>query len=143
MSPEDSPNVTLVKEYFRRGDDRRADVFDLLDDDVEFFFPKHGLGRGKAEFARFGAVLGKAMDIYHDQEALRFIESGGCVVVEGTTYGRDSAGRSWRGGDTPGGRFCSIFEIRGERITRHFIYTDPDYPSRHDDGFLWGTDRRW
>lgn len=139
----DSPNVTVVKEYFRRSDARQADVFDLLDDDIEFYFPKHGIGRGKADFARFGAVLARAMDVYHDQEGLRFIESGDVVVVEGTTHGRDASGRSWRGGETPGGRFCSIYEVRDGRIARSFIYADPDYTSRHHDGFLWGADRTW
>ena len=142
-TPPDSPNVAVVKEYFRRSDARRDDVFDLLHDDVEFYFPKHGIGRGKRQFARFGAVLAGAMDIYHDQGGLRVIESGAHVVVEGTTYGRDASGQSWRGGESPGGRFCSVFEVRDGLIVRHYIYADPDYASRHRDGFLWGTDRRW
>jgi hypothetical protein len=83
------------------------------------------------------------MDVYHDQDTLRFVESGAVVVVEGTTYGRDTAGTSWRGGETPGGRFCSVFEVHNGRITRHYIYADPDYPSRHQAGFLWGIARRW
>lgn len=139
----DSPNVSVVKEYFRRSDARRADVFDLLDDDVEFYFPKFGIGRGKTELTRFGAVMARAMDVYHDQEGLRFVESGDHVVVEGTSYGTDSAGRSWRGGETPGGRFCSVSQVRDGRITRHYIYTDPDYTSLDGDRFLWGTDQHW
>ena len=139
----DSPNVAVVREYFRRSDARRADVLELLDDDLEFYFPKYGIGRGKRQFGRFAAVLAGAMDVYHDQDGLRFIESGDQVVVEGTTYGQDAAGRSWRGGESPGGRFCSVIQIRDGRIARHFIYADPDYPSRDADGFLWGTDRRW
>jgi ketosteroid isomerase-like protein len=139
----DSPNVAVVKEYFLRSDARRADVFDLLDDDIEFYFPKYGIGRGKREFARFGAVLARAMDVYHHQDGLRFIENGNHVVVEGTSYGSDASGRTWRGGETPGGRFCSVSEIRDGLITRHYIYADPDYTSVHTDGFLWGTDQQW
>jgi ketosteroid isomerase-like protein len=143
MVSQESSNLTVVREYFRRSDTRQPDLFELLDDDIEFYFPKYGLGRGKAEFARFGAVLGRAMEVYHDQDGLRFLESGHSVIVEGTTYGQDVSGRSWRGGETPGGRFCSVFEIHDGRITRHYIYADPDYPSHHQAGFLWGTDRRW
>ena len=143
MTPTESQNVLVVKEYFRRSDTRQPDLFDLLDDDIEFYFPKFGIGRGKKQFGRFGAALGRAMTVYHDQDALRFIESGDTVVVEGTTYGHDESGRAWRGGQTPGGRFCSVFEVRDGRITRHYIYADPDYPSRHQDGFLWGMDRSW
>jgi ketosteroid isomerase-like protein len=142
-APDTSPNVEVVKEYFRRSDARGADVFDLLDDDLEFYFPKHGVGRGKRAFARFGAVLGGAMDVYHDQDTLRIIESADQIVVEGTSYGQDVSGRSWRGGETPGGRFCGVFEVRDGRISRLFIYADPDYPSRDAEGFLWGTDRTW
>lgn len=142
-TPPDSLNVRIAREYFRRSDERRADVADLVDDDVAFYFPKYGVGRGKRELGRFGAVLAKAMDVYHDQDTFTFLESGDTVVVEGKTYGRDASGRTWRGGDTPGGRFCCVMQIRAGRIVRHFIYADPDYPSRDVDGFLWGTDRTW
>ena len=140
---EDSPNVAIVREYFRRSDTRQADLFELFADDFEFYFPKFGLGRGKRDFARFGGILGQAMEVFHDQDALRFIESGDHVVVEGLTYGQDAEGRSWRGGETPGGRFCSVFVLRDGLIARHYIYADPDYASRDLEGFRWGTDRTW
>jgi ketosteroid isomerase-like protein len=143
MPASDSENLAIVKEYFRRSDTRQADLFDLLDDDIQFYFPKYGIGRGKRQFARFGAVLGRSMEVYHDQGTLRFVESGDVIVVEGTTYGQDASGKTWRGGRTPGGRFCSVFELHGGRIIRHYIYADPDYPSHHEDGFLWGKDRHW
>ena len=122
---------------------RQPDVLDLLHDDIEFYFPKYGIGRGKRAFGEFAAVIGREFDVYHDQDEFLFIESGDSVVVEGTTRGRDAAGRTWRGGETPGGRFCSVYEIRDGRIARSFIYADPDYTSRHEDGFLWGVDRTW
>jgi len=139
----DSPNVTVVKEYFRRGDARRSDVFEVLHDDIEFYFPKYGIGHGKREFAEFAAVLARDLDVFHDHDSFTFVECGDCVVVEGTTYGRDASGRTWRGGETPGGRFCSVYEIRDGRIARSYIYADPDYTSRHEGGFLWGRDRAW
>jgi uncharacterized protein (DUF1330 family)/ketosteroid isomerase-like protein len=139
----DSPAVAVVREYFRRSDARQADVFDLLHDDIEFHWPKFGVGRGKRQFAELAMGLGKEMEIFHDQETLRFLEAGDQVVVEGTTYGRDAAGRTWRGGETPGGRFCCVYQIRDGLIARSYIYADPDYPSRDREGFLWGTDRSW
>ena len=139
----DSPNVAIVKEYFRRSDARRPDVFEVLHDDIEFYFPKYGIGHGKREFAAFAQVLGAALDVYHNQEALLFIESGNSVVAEGTTFGKDTSGRTWCGGETPGGRFCSVYEIRDGRIARSYIYADPDYTSRHEEDFLWGVDRTW
>jgi ketosteroid isomerase-like protein len=139
----ESPNVSIIREYFRRSDARQADVFELLDDDIEFYFPKHGVGRGKRAYAEFGAVLGQTLDVYHDQQTLRFIEAGNHVVVEGTTYGRDSSGHTWQGGETPGGRFCCVYEVHDGRITRSFIYADPDYSSRDNERFLWGMERSW
>ena len=139
----DSSNVAIVKEYFRRSDAREPDVLDVLHDDIEFYFPKYGVGRGKRAFGEFAARLGRELDVYHDLQSFTFIESGDSVVVEGTTHGRDASGRTWRGGETPGGRFCSVYEIRDGRIARSYIYADPDYTSRHDDGFLWGSDRTW
>ncbi|MBL7493337.1 nuclear transport factor 2 family protein [Frankia sp. AgB1.9] len=139
----DSPNVAVVKEYFRRGDARSADVLDLFTEDVEFFFPKHGVGHGKAEFIAFAAGLRDSVYVLHDQETMTFLENGSRVVVEGTTYGHDSEGSKWQGAVTPGGRFCSVFEIRDGLIARNYIYADPDYTSRHAEGFRWGLDRQW
>jgi hypothetical protein len=38
----DRPNLALVIEYFARGDAGRADLLDLFDEQVEFYFPKFG-----------------------------------------------------------------------------------------------------
>jgi ketosteroid isomerase-like protein len=140
---DDSPNVAVVREYFRRADARATDLLDLLDDDVEFYFPKFGIGRGKQDYVRFAITLAKQMTVFHNQETLRFHECGQAVVVEGETFGHDADGVEWRGGETPGGRFCSVYEIRDGRIARSYIYADPDYASRNEPGFLWGQDRRW
>lgn len=139
----DSRNVALVREYFRRGDARRPDVLDLFTDDVEFYFPKYGVGQGKAAFVEFATVLRDALFVSHNQDRLTFIENGDRVAVEGTTYGHDRTGTRWQGAETPGGRFCAVYQIRDGLIARNYIYVDPDYTSRHVDGFLWGTDQRW
>ena len=49
--------------------------------------------------------------IRHDYDSLTFIPSGDYLVVEGTSQGKMS-GKSWAGGQTPGGRFCNLFKFR-------------------------------
>jgi ketosteroid isomerase-like protein len=140
-----SKNVATVKEYFARGDAGRMDLLDLFTDEFQFYFPKFGIGKGKAEFGEFvQGLIGSLKSIAHDIEAMTFFEGSNFVVVEGTTAGVYGDGTSWSGGQTPGGRFSSMFEFRDDgKICRMHIYTDPDYSSKDTDRFLWGTDRRW
>ncbi|MEQ5840099.1 nuclear transport factor 2 family protein [Paraburkholderia acidicola] len=144
-SSEVSKNVAAVKEYFVRGDAGRMDMLDLFTDEFQFYFPKFGIGKGKAEFAQFvQGLIGSLKSISHDIEALKFLEGHNFVVVEGTTEGVYGDGTSWSGGDTPGGRFSSVFEFRDDGlISRMHIYLDPDYSGKDTDRFLWGADRWW
>ena len=119
-------------------------LFDLFTDDVQIYFPKYGLTRGKQGFHDFATgLLSSVSAMAHDLPNLNFIAGGDTVVVEGLTYGSDHEGRNWRGGATPGGRFCSVFEFSGDLISRMHIYLDPDYTGRDHDRFLWGMDRTW
>jgi len=43
---------------------------------------------------------------------------------------------------TPGGRFCSVFEFRDGKISRMYIYLDPDYAGVDSDRFLWPNEGR-
>jgi ketosteroid isomerase-like protein len=140
----DSANVQLVKEYFVRGDAGRADLLDLFTDDVEIYFPKFGIGHGKAAFGEFvQGFLTLVRRITHHIDQLRCWEVGDMVFVEGTTEGETIDGRSWKGGETPGGRFASVIEVKNGLIARMSIYMDPDYVGANADGFLWGRDRKW
>jgi hypothetical protein len=66
------------------------------------------------------------------------------MTVEGTTRGQMKNGKSWAAGTTPGGRFCNVFQFRGQLISRLHIYLDPDYVSEDAPRFLWGKeDRTW
>lgn len=134
----------IVREYFSRVDAGRADTLDLFTDDFEFFFPKFGVGRGKEAFGiLIEGLLGSLKGIAHPVEQLRIFDSD-AVVAEGVTSGETKDGTHWHGGQTPGGRFCTIFEFSGELISRMFVYTDPDYGGHDKDRLLWGTsDRRW
>jgi hypothetical protein len=80
--------------------------------------------------------------IRHDYDTLNFMPSGNFVAVEGTSKGR-LAGKSWAGGDTPGGRFSNVFKFRGGRISSVHIYLDPDYTGEDEARFRWGRNRHW
>lgn len=141
---EDTPRIAAVKAYFRRGDAGQSDMLDGFTENFEFYFPKFGIGRGKADFAEFaGGLIGSLNAIAHDIDGMRLVECGDIVLAEGETRGEDKAGVRWEGGKTPGGRFCSVFEFDGDLIARMHIYLDPDYTGRDEQHFLWGKDRRW
>jgi ketosteroid isomerase-like protein len=128
----------LVREYFVRLDIGRADLLDLFTDDAQFYFPKFGVRSGKAAFGDLiSGLLTHLSAISHDIENLKFVVEGNTVAVEGTTKGALKDGTEWRGGHTPGGRFASIFQITGERISRMHVYLDPDYGGQHKALFLW------
>ncbi|MGX1163734.1 hypothetical protein RKD54_004724, partial [Pseudarthrobacter sp. SLBN-100] len=112
----------------------------------EIYFPVFGIRRGKAAFNEFvEGFLKKVGGIAHNIHDFSCVVSGDTVVVEGTTRGEAVDGKSWSGGETPGGRFCSVFEIKESLITRMYIYTDPDYTSESALGYGWDSspDRDW
>jgi hypothetical protein len=136
----------LAAEYYRRADAGRPDVVDLFTEDVELFFPKFGVRRGKGAFAELATgLMGSLKSIEHDKNGLSYLAIGQTVLVEGTTHGETREGRHWEGGKTPGGRFCSVFEFRDLLISRMYIYLDPDYGSADRDRFLWpeAASRQW
>ena len=136
--------LEIVEQYFIRGDAGRPDVLDLFTDDVQIFFPKFGVTHGKQGFGELAQGLMSSLSaIAHNIAGFDYSVAGDTVVVEGTTYGADRDGRAWRGGETPGGRFCSVFKFRGGLIARMHIYLDPDYTSRDGERFLWGMQRTW
>lgn len=135
----------IVREYFTRVDAGRDDTLDLFTDDFEFYFPKFGVGRGKEAFGDLITGLLTSLErISHPVAELRLFGTD-VVTVEGLTSGETKDGTTWHGGQTPGGRFLSIFEFSGDLISRMFVYTDPDYGSHDKDRFWWGTasDRQW
>jgi hypothetical protein len=138
------PKVELVNEYFRRSDAGRADVTDLFTDDVEIYFPKFGIERGKSAYLNLAkGLLSYLSALAHHFHSFKYVVSGNVAVVEGTTYGRTKDGDEWSGTQTPGGRFCSVFELRGSLISRMHVYLDPDYVGLDEPRFHWGKDRQW
>lgn len=127
-----------IKEYFRRIDEGDF-AAELFTSDFQFYFPKHGIGRGPESFlAMAGGLLGSLERIAHHAQNFIFIEAGKLVAVEGTTEGVGKNGVEWHGGQTPGGRFCSVFAFDDNGlIERMHIYLDPDYTGADKDRFLW------
>lgn len=138
MTDEQRKSVAL--EYLKRLD-RGEDFFDLFADDIQFYFPKvplaHGLEETKAAFANVASLIGS---IRHDYAYFNYVINGDTVVVEGTSSGTTADGTPWRPGVTHAGRWCDVFEIRDGRITRLFIYLDPDYADADTHRYRWLQD---
>ncbi len=135
--------VGTIKKYFERVDAARQDVLELFHDEIDFYFPKFGIGKGKDDLVALWAGLGGTIErIAHDAGTFSYLTSGDTIVVEGTTEGRYQSGGEWSGGTTPGGRFCNVFEFEDSLICRLRVYLDPDYASDDDDRFLWGRENR-
>ncbi len=127
----------IALEYLKRLD-RGDDFFDLFDENVQFYFPKIGLVNGidalREAFARIGSLLSQ---ITHDYAYFNYVCTGDTVVVEGTSSGRTADGIEFRAGVTHAGRWCDVFEIRDHRITRLFVYLDPDYAGADTARYPW------
>jgi hypothetical protein len=108
MTLSDHEKVTIAQEYFISSDQGRPDILELFDEDAEIYFPKFGFGFGRHSlFELVQGFEGSLEYIRDDYENLTFIPSGDYLVVEGTSEGKMS-GKSWAGGQTPGGRFCNL-----------------------------------
>jgi ketosteroid isomerase-like protein len=143
MTLNDHEKISIAKEYFIRADQGRPDILELFDEDAEIYFPKFGFGFGRHSlFELVQGFEGSLEYIRHDYESLTFIPSGDYLVVEGTSQGKMS-GKSWTGGQTPGGRFCNLFKFRDGRISRLHVYLDPDYTGEDQARFRWGKNRHW
>jgi hypothetical protein len=136
-------HISLAQDYFRRADAGRADLVELLTEDCQVYFPKFGVRRGRDAMGELAGGMGSQFEaVEHDYSTYTFISSGAYLVVEGTTRGTMKNGKTWAGGETPGGRFCNVFEFRDGLISRVHIYLDPDYVSEDAPRFLWGREGR-
>ena len=137
-APHTNANVDSARRYFVEVDSGRIPD-ELFAPDFEFFFPKFGVGQGVEELGEFAMGLASAgLKVAHHRDRLNYIVSGRQVIVEGTTEGRDGAGDRWNGGETPGGRFCSVFDFNDAGlIQRMYVYMDPDYTGADQDRFRW------
>ncbi|MDP3264597.1 MAG: nuclear transport factor 2 family protein [Tabrizicola sp.] len=117
-------------------------LFDHFSEDAEVFFPKWGVARGKAEVIRmFTDVGGTLKGIKHHYDRFTWYMNGSdSFAVEGTSEGEHRDG-PWDA-DTPkwaAGRFCDCFTVKDGKITRLFIYLDPDYAGKDTARYGWIT----
>src|SRR5260370_29039816 len=125
--------------------DSGAFAAELFAPDFQFFVPKYGIGYGAEQFFEMAGATGVKQVTHHISD-LVFIESGDMVAVEGTTEGVATDGVRWKVGQTPRGRFCSIFEFDNRGlIVRMHVYLDPDMTGADSERFRWqrGAPRQW
>lgn len=137
--------VAIAKEYFARLDSGSPSLLDLFTEDAQIYFPKFGVGHGRTAIAEILSGLGgRIQSIEHASDSFVYVRSGNRLAVEGTSRGVLKDGARWAAGETPAGRFCNVFEFRGNLICRVHIYLDPDYGAADKDRFLWGeSGRSW
>ncbi len=142
-SLNDQNKIKVIQDYFRLADQGRPEILDLFREDAEIYFTKCGVGLGRRSlFELMKGFEGSLEFVQHDYDKLKFIPAGDYVVVEGTSHGTLS-GKTWTGGQTPGGRFCNVFRFRDDRISSVYIYLDPDYTGEDAARLRWGKNRRW
>ena len=127
----------LALEFFKRLDEQ-GDVLELFCDDGEIMYPKWGVARGKSEMVKMFTDLGSWLKwIKHDYTGFNYIVSGNQVCVEGVSRGGLIDGTQWHSDDGCVGRFCSVVEINGDKISRLFVYLDPDYCDSTESSYPW------
>lgn len=136
-------NAETVREFYRLLDAGNP-PFHLFVAGFQFHYPKFGIGRGIEEFVEL--ARGTRANISRMAHRIQnvFVDEGGkSVVVEGATDGTDAQGIDWRGGETSGGRFCTVFGFNPDGlIERMHIYLDPDFTGEHNEGFRWPNRKR-
>lgn len=115
-------------------------ILDLFAADATVYYPKWGIAKGKEEIVKLLMdVTAPFRSVTHHYDGIRWVFSGGDVIVcEGTSHGEHRDG-PWRA-DEPAwgaGRWCDVFEIRGDLIHRCFIYLDPDYANQDTARYPW------
>ncbi len=132
--------ISVAMDYFRKLDAGDPSMMELLTDDIQMYFPKFGVGYGKAEVGRAAqGMMSSLRKIEHDFERMNILVAGDHVVVEGFEGGISSDGKPWPVEGRSEGRYCNVFQFDGLKIKRLHIYVDPDFDSTHEERFLWPT----
>ena len=117
-------------------------LFDHFTDDAEVYFPKWGVAKGKeAVVQMFSDVGGTLKGITHHYDGFTWYMTGtDSFSVEGTSEGEHRDG-TWVAGtpDWGAGRFCDCFTVRDGKISRLYIYLDPDYAGKDTGRYDWIT----
>ncbi len=141
----DNERKELVLSYLRAFDNNGTlpdgtSILDLFSEDATVYFPKWGVAHGHEEIGRLFADVGETIiEIRHRYDAVRWVLTGSdLLAAEGESQGvhRDGA---WNAGEPESGpgRWCDVFEFDRGRISRCFIYLDPDYGGRDVARYPW------
>jgi hypothetical protein len=131
--------IAVAMDYFRKVDAADPSLLDLMTDDIQLYFPKFGVGYGKAAVAESAAGFHASLrQIEHDFERMNIMTTGEHVIVEGFERGVTAEGVPWPDPERSEGRYCNVFEFHGLLIKRVHIYVDPDFTSTDRARFLWG-----
>jgi hypothetical protein len=118
-------------------------IIDMFAEDARVFFPKWGVATGKLQIERMFSDVGATLkSITHHYDTFNWVTSNNDLIVcEGTSHGEHVDG-PWKAGSPPwgAGNWCDVFEIRHWRITRLYIYLDPDYAGGDKARYQWLTD---
>ncbi len=117
-------------------------LFDHFAQNAEVYFPKWGVARGMDEIVQmFTDVGGTLKGITHHYDGFTWYMTGtDRFAVEGTSEGIHRDG-TWMA-DEPkwgAGRWCDCFEVTDGKISRLFIYLDPDYAGNDTSRYDWIT----
>ena len=81
--------LAVVKQYFVSADAGQASVLDLFTDDVQIYFPKFDIAKGKAAFGELATgLLGSLKSIAHYIPDFKYVVGADSVVVEARPMGR-------------------------------------------------------
>ena len=87
--------IEAIRTYFRKVDAGDPTILDLFTEDLQMYFPKFGLARGKRALVTFAERMGANLaTIGHDIDGLTFHVSGDTIVVEGREWGTNAG---WQG----------------------------------------------
>ena len=115
-------------------------LFDHFSDDAEVYFPKWGIAKGKDQVVQmFSDVGGTLKAISHHYDGFIWHMNGTeSFAVEGTSEGEHRDG-PWVADDPKwgAGRWCDCFTVKDGKITRLFIYLDPDYAGKDTARYGW------
>lgn len=118
----DKERKDIASTYLRNLDSGK-DFFYLFSEDAEVYFPNWGLAKGAKQYKKLFSDLGALVDDFkHHHHAINWICEGDFVVAEGSSEGKLKTGETWSDS-----KWCDVFEIRGGKIERLYIYLDPEY----------------
>ena len=117
-------------------------LFDHFTDVAEVYFPKWGVARGKAEITQmFSDVGGSLKAIKHHCDGFTWYMNGtDQFAVEGTSEDEHRDG-PWMADQPKWGadRWSDCFTVNEGKITRLFIYLDPDHAGKDTSRHRWIT----